>query len=261
MDSSSLKRGRNRTLRPEEEFFLTLCRLRCGFPLMDLAIRFHMSSSNLSRILVTWFDFLHSQFRMMPIWATKSYIVNTMPTQFKEAYPSTRVIIDCTELFIEMPTSARTQSATFSNYKHHNTAKGLVGIAPNGMITFVSDLYIGRSSDRKITSDCGIYDLLESGDSIMADRGFELYEDLPPGVTLNIPPFLDGKPQLDVQGEAETRRIASVRVHVERAIEPVKNYRIIQNVFPLTMAADLNKIWVICCYLVNYLPPLIPDRD
>ena len=28
----------------------------------------------------------------------------------------------------------------------------------------------------------------------MAERGVELYEDFPPGVTLNIPPFLDGKP-------------------------------------------------------------------
>ena len=77
------------------------------------------------------------------------YIAVTMPKQFKEAYPTTRVILDCTELFIEMPTSARTQSATVSNYKHKNTAKGLVGIATNGMVTFVSDLYTGRISGQK----------------------------------------------------------------------------------------------------------------
>ena len=183
-----------------------------------------------------------------------------MPKQFKEAYPAIRVILDCTELFIEMVTSARAQSSTFSNYKHHNIAKGLVGIAPNGMVTFVSHLYTGRISDRKITSNSGIYDLLEGGDPIMADRGFDIEGDLPPGISLNLPPFLDGKPQLDVEGEIETRCIASVRVHVERAIERVKNYKILQNVFPLSMATDLNKIWVICCYLVNFLPPLIPDK-
>ena len=115
-----------------------------------------MSTSNTSRILVTWFDFLHSQFRMLPIWASKKYVAGTMPKQFNEAYPTTRIILDCTELFIEMPTSARAQSSTFSNYKHHNTAKGLVGIASSGMVTFVSDLYTGRISDRKITSDSGI---------------------------------------------------------------------------------------------------------
>ena len=73
-----------------------------------------------------------------------------------------------------MPTSYRSQSSTFLSYKHHNTAKGLVGISPNGAITFVSDLYAGRFSDRKITKDSGIYDLLEPGDSIMADCGFTM---------------------------------------------------------------------------------------
>ena len=259
--SGGKRAGRVRSLRPDDEFFMVMTRLRCALPIMDLHIRFHMSTTNISRILVTWYDFLHSQFRMLPIWASKKYILDTMPKQFREAYPYTRVILDCTELFIEMPTSARSQSATFSSYKHHNTAKGLVGIAPNGLITFVSDLYTGRISDKKITSNSGIYDLLENGDSIMADRGFDLDDDLPAGVSLNIPPFLDGKPQLSVEEEIETRRIASLRVHVERAIERVKNFKILQNVFPLSMAADLNKIWVICCYLVNFLPPLISDKE
>ena len=61
--------------------------------------------------------------------------------------------------------------------------------------------------------------LLEQGNSIMAERGFTLDDDLPEGVLLNIPPFLDGKPQLAIQGEIETRRIASVRVHVERLLK------------------------------------------
>lgn len=76
-----------------------------------------------------------------------------MPASFKEMYPSTRVIIDCTEIFIEMPSSFRSQSATYSNYKHHNTAKGLIGISPSAAVSFVSDLYAGRSSDKEITND------------------------------------------------------------------------------------------------------------
>jgi len=256
-----LKRGSKRTLTADEEFFLTLVRLKCAFPIEDLSVRFHLSSSSISRIIITWIDFLHSQFRMLPIWASKETVNKTMPNCFKEKYHTTRVILDCTELFIEMPTSYRTQSATFSNYKHHNTAKGLVGIAPNGAITFVSDLYAGRFSDKKITKDSGIYSLLQSGDSIMADRGFDLDDDLPEGVLLNIPPFLNGKSQLSIQEENETRHIASVRVHVERAIERTKNFRILQLVFPLSMAPDLNKFWVVCNYLTNFLPQLVPDKE
>ncbi|XP_057299245.1 uncharacterized protein LOC130629884 [Hydractinia symbiolongicarpus] len=240
---------------------MILVRIRCGLLLEDMAVRFNMSTSHISRILITWTDFLHSQFRMLPIWASKETVQNRMPKCFQKSYPNTRVILDCTEVFVEMPTSYRTQSSTFSNYKHHNTAKGLVGIAPDGSVTFVSDLYGGRFSDKRITKDSGIYDLLEPGDSVMADRGFELEEDLPDGVTLNIPPFLDGKPQLSLLEENETRRIASVRVHVERAIERIKNYRILQTVFKLSMAAELNKIWVICCHLDTYIVIVIEEGD
>ncbi|XP_065667617.1 uncharacterized protein LOC136087918 [Hydra vulgaris] len=180
-----------------------------------------------------------------------------MPSCFKDVYPNTRVIIDCTEIFTVMPTSYRTQSAMFSKYKHHHTAKGLIGIAPSGAITFVSDLYAGRSSDKQITNHCGILKLLEKGDSLMADRGFDIVNDLPKGISLNIPPFLEGDFQLTLEKELETRRIASVRIHVERAIARIKNYRTLQNTFPLSMAADMNKIWVIVCYLVTFLPPLI----
>ena len=121
MTSDKNKSGRSRTLTTEEEFFLTLVRLRCGFPIEDMAVRFNMSTSHISRILITWIDFLHSQFRMLPIWASKQTVINTIPDCFKNEYPRTRVILDCTEIFTEMPTSYRSQSATFSNYKHHNT--------------------------------------------------------------------------------------------------------------------------------------------
>ena len=172
-----------------------------------------------------------------------------MPSSFKEMYPTTQVIIDCSELFIETPSSLRTQSVAYSNYKHHNTAKGLV------------DLYAGRSSDKQITNDCGILKLLEDGDSVMADNGFDVESDLPNGISLNIPPFLCNKEHLSLEEETGTRRIASVRIHVERAIARVKNFRILSTVFPISMAADLNKIWVICCYLTNFLPPLLVEKD
>ena len=90
---------------------------------------------------------------------------------------------------VEMP-SSRSQSVTFSNYKHHNTAKDLIGIAPSGAVAFVSDLYAERCNDKQITITCGILDLLEEGDTIMADKGFDIASDLPHGVRLNIPPFL-----------------------------------------------------------------------
>ena len=74
-------------------------------------------------------------------------------------------------------------------YKNHNTVKGLIGISTSGYPSFVSSLYAGRTSDKKITKDCGIPDLLEPGDQVMADQGFDIEGDLPSGVTLNNSPF------------------------------------------------------------------------
>ncbi len=204
---------------------------------------------------------MHSRLRALPIGALRQTIDDTIHKCFKESYPSTRVIFDCTELFIEKPSSLRSQSITYSSYKHHNTAKGLIGIAPSAAITFVSDLFAGRVSDKKATKESGIYQLLQAGDSVMADRGFDLDSDLPVDVGLNIPAFMNGKDQLGIVEETETRRIASVRIHVERAIARVKSFRILKSISPISMAADLNKIWVICCYLTNFLPPILVDKD
>ena len=129
-----------------------------------------------------------------------------MPKVFKEKYPSTRVKIDATEIFIEKPALPELQQLTFSNYKNHNMYKGLIGISPSGAVIFVSDLYPGCISGKELTRQCGILDLLESGDSIMADRGFDIEEDLALlGVRLNIPPFLKGKLQLSNRELVETR--------------------------------------------------------
>ena len=240
------------------EFFLVLVHVRLGLLEADIAHRASLSAAHVSRIRITCIDFLHGYFRQLSIWPTRSYIDKTMPKSFKTAYPSTRLVIDCTELYIEMASSVRSQSATYSNYKHHNTAKGLVGITPAGSISFVSDLYAGRTSDKQATVDCKILQLLETGDSVMADKGFNIADDLPHGTSLNIPPFLRGKDHLEPQEEIDTRCIASVRIHVERAISRIKTFRILRTVFPISMAAELNKIWVICCYLTKILPPLKP---
>ncbi len=110
-----------------------------------------------------------------------------MPDKFKEDYPSTRCVIDATEIFIEQPSSPVAQQLTFSSYKNHTTFKALIGITPSGAISFVSNLYGGCISDRQLTIQSGILDRLEPGVSIMADKGFLIADLLQPlGVSLNI---------------------------------------------------------------------------
>ena len=136
------------------------------------------------------------------LWPPKELVCANMPVQFQKLYPTTRVIIDSTEMFISQPRLPELQQMTFKN---HNTFKALIGISPSRTITFVSKLFPGSISDKELTRKSGLLDLLERGDSVMADRGFDIEVDLIlQGVRLNIPPFLRGK-QLDEDEHVVTR--------------------------------------------------------
>ena len=94
---STGKMGRPRSMSPEEKVFMVLVRLRCGLMGVDIAYQFGISEAHVSRIWVTWLEFLYDRLMAIPIWASQENIQQTMPhaQPFKDAYPNTRVIIDC----------------------------------------------------------------------------------------------------------------------------------------------------------------------
>jgi len=112
----------------------------------------------------------------------------------------------------------------------------LIGILPSGVIAFVSPTYEGSISGEKLVEVCGILDELESGDEIMADKGFQIRNLLAPlGVSLNIPPFLNTNLQMPANGVHLTRKIARLHIHVERAIGQLKDFRILQHTLQATL--------------------------
>ena len=193
-DETKRKPGRQRQLSVKEEYLLVLCRLRLGILNRQLGDMFGVSESTICKTVTTWVCLLAKLFNGTLLrWPSREEIKRQFPKSFKK-YPNTRVVIDATELFIEKPTSPCAQRATWSDYKHHNTLKLLVGIAPNGAFTFISKLWSGSTSDRKIVQESGLIDLLKEGDHVMADRGFNIRDLLTRrGVKLNIPPFSKGK--------------------------------------------------------------------
>ena len=131
-----------------EEFFLVLVRLRLGTFEKDLADHFNISVSTVSRICLTWINFLYLKVKEIPLWPKWEVVQSFMPSVFKSLYPSTRVIIDATEIFVETSSLPEFQQMTYSSYKSHNTYKTLIGISPGGAVTFVSKLFPGSISDK-----------------------------------------------------------------------------------------------------------------
>ena len=143
------------------------------------------------------------------------------------------------------------QAATWSDYKHHNTIKSLIGISPSGFITFLSSGYGGRASDKFITKDRGFYDLLESDDVVMADRGLQIQEDLLLHFcNLQVPPGARTKSQMTKKVQ-KTKETTNLRIHVERAINRIKNYRILKGTLPITMMQHVDEIVLVCAAFCN----------
>ena len=85
-------------------FFIVMFRLRQGFTKDHLAQLLNVSASTVSRIFITWVNFMFFKFGQINIWPSRK-VINKMLKSFKGRYKSTRVIIDCTEVRCQMPSS------------------------------------------------------------------------------------------------------------------------------------------------------------
>ena len=77
------------------------------------------------------------------------------------------------------------------------------------------------------------------------------------GVGLNIPPFVGSRSQQNPSKVIATQEIASERIHVERAINKIKNFQIFNQIIPLSLVGSLNQMWTVCGMLTNLQTPII----
>ncbi|ESP03283.1 hypothetical protein LOTGIDRAFT_137682, partial [Lottia gigantea] len=239
-----------RKLAVKEELLMVLIRLRRGFDIDVVSDLMGIHSSNVSRIFTTWINFLYLELQFLISWPSKEQVRKNLPQQFKH-FPKTVSIIDCTEFFVQKPSIPSSQRITWSQYKHNNTLKALFAITPTGSFCFISKLFTGSISDKRIVEESGFLDNLKHGDDIMADRRFLIIDLLARrSATLNIPPFSMGK-QLSTKAVTKTRRIASVRIHVERAIGRLKTFKLPQGIMPLKLHPLFDQMIFVCASLCN----------
>ncbi|XP_077533318.1 uncharacterized protein LOC144145537 isoform X2 [Haemaphysalis longicornis] len=253
-------RGRPKEIDLRNEFFMVLVRLRTGMSTEEVARNFMLSESQVSRIFSTWINFLQRELRRLTNIPPKEDMAQHLPKSFK-GFEDTRLVLDATEVRIQRSSLLKAQRQTFSRYKHYNTYKALLGCTPDGYVAFVSRLWGGSVSDKAILESSGLMDLLEEGDAIMVDKGFT-FPHLRLGITVHRPPFRERhERQMPAEAVYETRKIASARVHVERAIGRVKTFRILKGAFPITMLDIAEQVFQVCCFLANFKPPLIKAAE
>lgn len=244
----------------KDQLLVTLMKLRMNLPHEDLAVRFNCSAATITNIVMTWLHALHQVFflHLMKVIPSRRRNQSCLPSAFS-SFTNCRIIIDCTEIYSVVPKNMEKQRLTYSSYKHRNTWKVLVGVAPNGVITYVSEAYPGSLSDKKVVQNCGLLKQMDLGDLIIADKGFLIQDILPEGVSLNIPPFLS-TPQFTEYQVYETKRIARVRIHVERAIRRIKCFSILDRVSQ-SFIPHISIIFQVCAALTNFQCPLIKEVE
>ena len=236
--------------------FAVLVPLRLNLYGQDISHRMGISEGLFSKLFTTRVAFLSKELPLLFPWPGKDRVNSWMPLSFRLKFPSTRIIIDWLEVQVQRPSSLLSQSQTYSQYKSRNTMKLLVGFSSAGAVTFLSDVWGGRRSDREITTESDLIkkDLLEPGDSVIADRGYDVEDVLAhERVLLNIPPYFNGRSLYFSENEVvQTRRIAELRIHVERAIGRARNFTILNCSLPANMASLADEICKVCFLLTNF---------
>lgn len=120
------------------------------------------------------------------------------------------------------------KSATWSQYKHSNTVKVFIAITPQGVTSFISPTWGGRVSDKHLTICSGFLKKLLPGDILLADQGFDISEDVAGmQASLKIQAFTKGCLQLEPKDIEETKKLANLRIHVERVIGATRRFSIL----------------------------------
>uniref|UniRef100_A0A8C6KZZ8 DDE Tnp4 domain-containing protein n=1 Tax=Nothobranchius furzeri TaxID=105023 RepID=A0A8C6KZZ8_NOTFU len=164
-------------LTAQDHLLVVLMKLTLGLSNMDLAYRFNVSKTTISNICRSWIPAVSVILKPLIKWPSKGAVLKSMPKVFRRNFKRCRCIIDCTEMFISRPSNLTARAQTWSNYKHSNTIKYLIGITPVGAISFLSPGWGVRVSDKQITKE-----------------GFQIRDELAAcGATLRIRHFTKGK--------------------------------------------------------------------
>lgn len=165
-------------------------KLRFNYTFKDLAYSFHVSEPSASNYFYMCLRALYFILQPLIKWSNEGALSKMMPKSFRKNYVTKYVsILDCFEIFTEVPDQLDQAALLYSFYKHHHTVKFLIckkfkivltyymesnffflGIVPQGSVSFISCAYPGRCSDKFITNDSKVLDFLNPGDVISRQR-------------------------------------------------------------------------------------------
>lgn len=244
----------------KDSVVLTFIKLKQNQSYRALGILFNINSKMTKKYFISTLKELAHVFNVLIRWPSKEEILNNMPKCFAN-YKSTRIVLDCLEIAIRQSKCLKCRIPTYSNYKSHHTVKFMLGVTPSGNISYVSKAYGGRVSDKFIFNQSNILQRsIRCVDSIMVDRGFLIDKECAEyGIKLIRPPFLKKKIQLSHKEAVMNARIAAARVHVERRIQRIRVFKVLQGPLETEIIPYINIIMRVICGITNLESPILAE--
>ena len=253
----------NKRLPFEDQLFMCLMKLRRNYGYTDLADRFHITESSCTTIfrfvLVILYQFFKPLVRNIP---QLDICVEALPNCFKnDLLRQCSFSADCTDVRCGKPGgNLQLQKAFWSEYRHSYTLKTMICVLPSGVITYCSPFYPGRSSDRDIFVQSLLPQLLP-GTEVAVDKGFLIHDDTSPlGIKLLLPAIRDGSSQFTTYEIMMSKVQSAARVHVERANEKIKNWKIL-NYIPSAYLDLSSAILLVVCGLSNLQTSILKEMN
>uniref|UniRef100_A0A8C6UWI7 THAP-type domain-containing protein n=1 Tax=Neogobius melanostomus TaxID=47308 RepID=A0A8C6UWI7_9GOBI len=255
-------------LSPFQMLLLTLMRLRLDLPVHLLAHLFLVSPNTVCSVFSKTVSLLYTLLKCEITWPDRDTLRRSKPHQFvKEFVNRIAVNIDCFEILVEKMANVKTRDRISLTYKHNHSIKYLIGLTPKGHICVLSQGWGGRVNDEQITLHSGFLLKLLPGDTVVADRGFDIQESEDPlCAEVKHPAFTNRTFQLEDRDVGEPAKISQLKSHVRRVFGNVcQKYKLLSGTVPIALVLQcegeeltlLDKIVMVCCVFTNLCPTVV----
>ena len=242
----------------------TLFVMRTALPIASASALFGVHETTGGRAFTTWLNFLSRSLQpLVRLPCLVREVQNLAPKNFLDkGYGNCVIVLDATELEIPRTWQTDMNWACYSTYKGRQTAKVLVGITPAGAICHVGPAYPGRMTDADVVKKSGLLQSMkEAGLSghgllVISDKGFNAISPLliKEDLLYVAPPYKRQRESQFTGADMESQwEVANLRIHVERAIGGMKNWRILQHKFDHKRLDQVEMCFHVVAALVNMI--------